>query len=399
MARILIVNKFYYRRGGDCTAALALEQLLKQKGHEVAVFSTRHPLNLESPWSDYFLSEISFSQGGWKGKLKAIDRLFFSSEVKHAFGKLLDDFRPDIVHAHNIHSYISPFILKLAAARGIKVVWTLHDYKLICPAYTCLRNGNPCEACFTDKTAVIRYKCMKNDRKASLFGYLEALAWNRTKLEKYTDAFISPSHFLKEKMKAAGFNPDKIHVLPNFVENMPAPTNEPKKDYYCYVGRISPEKGIENLLEAAKELPYSLKVIGDGNGLEKLSQCFSKNNIEFLGKLPKEKVWKMLEKSRFSVIPSIWYENNPFSAIESLSLGTPVLGAEIGGIPELITPGKNGDLFPPHDKQTLRKKINHYFCHPETWASPGEIAEEARNRFSAQTFYNQLIRIYEQSSL
>ena len=140
--KILLANKFYYRRGGDCVHTLNLEQLLKAHGHEVAVFAMDYPENLETQWSKYFPSEVKFKLG--TGMIEALMRPFGTREVQRKFNALLDDFHPDVVHLNNIHSQLSPVIAEMAHERGIKVVWTLHDYKLLCPRYDCLRNGyNP----------------------------------------------------------------------------------------------------------------------------------------------------------------------------------------------------------------------------------------------------------------
>ena len=143
MARILLVNKFYYFRGGDCTAVLTTEELLKKHGHEVAVFSMRYAENLPTAWEEYFPEEVSFSQAGLTQKVKALKRVFSDTQVVKKFNRLLSDFQPDIVHLHNIHSYLSPVIAQTAHQRGIRVVWTMHDYKLICPTYLCLRENKP----------------------------------------------------------------------------------------------------------------------------------------------------------------------------------------------------------------------------------------------------------------
>ena len=146
--RILLVNKFYYARGGDCVYTIGLEKLLKKQDHEVAVFSMDFPGNLKTKWSKYFPSEVSFSPKQPFKFIKALIRPLYSFEVRRKFIKLLDDFRPDIVHLNNIHTQLSPIVAKISYNQGIKVVWTLHDYKLICPRYDCLREGRPCELCF-----------------------------------------------------------------------------------------------------------------------------------------------------------------------------------------------------------------------------------------------------------
>ena len=137
--RVLIVNKFYYARGGDCVCTLNLEKLLKSQGYEVAVYAMNYPENISSEWAGYFASEVSFS-GGVKNKIAAAKRLLGCGDIVKSFKKILDDFRPEVVHLQNIHSYLSPILAKIAKERGVKVVWTLHDYKLLCPSYSCLRD-------------------------------------------------------------------------------------------------------------------------------------------------------------------------------------------------------------------------------------------------------------------
>jgi glycosyltransferase involved in cell wall biosynthesis len=394
MARILLVNKFYYPRGGDCTAVLTTEKLLKAHGHQVAVFCMRYPENSPSEWEGYFPSEISFSDPRLYGKIRAVMRLFRSPEVVAKFKRLLDDFRPDVVHLHNIHSYLSPVVAQIAHRRGIRVVWTMHDYKLICPAYSCLCNDVPCELCFRKKVCVVSRRCMKNSLPASLLGWLEAVYWHRSKLERVTDQFISPSRFLKEKMVSAGFGSEKIEVIHNFMYK-PSPPLSGKEDYYCYVGRLSAEKGVATLLEAAAGLPYSLKIIGDGPLMAALRQKYPYPHIEFLGQLPSETLLPVVQRARLLVMPSVWYENNPYSVIEALCMGTPVLGAAIGGIPELIDNCINGFLFLPGNVVDMQDKINTAFRYFSDSYPFEKIAASAQNKFASETFYKKLIEVYQ----
>ncbi|MDR1676002.1 MAG: glycosyltransferase [Tannerella sp.] len=399
MKRILLVNKFYYPRGGDCVAVMAAEQLLKAKGHEVAVFCMQYPDNVASSWETYFPAEVSFSGAMLSGSLRAAERIFRARDVATRFTRLLNDFKPDVVHLHNIHSYLSPVVAQIARRRGLRVVWTMHDYKLICPTYSCLRAGKPCELCFKHKSGVFKHRCMKGSRAASLLAWMEALYWNRKKLERLTDRFISPSSFLKGKMVSAGFRAEQIEVLPNFMPYRPAPLPPAgKEDYYCYTGRLSGEKGVTILLEAAKRLPCPLKVIGGGPLFDSLRRQFPQTHIEFTGQLPVEELLPVVQRARFLVMPSVWYENNPFSVIEALCLGTPVLGANIGGIPELIDTKKNGRLFTPGSAGELATAIAACFRHFSGTCDFRKIAAEAQNKFSPETFYTKLIHIYGNSS-
>ena len=391
--KILLINKFYYLRGGDCTAVFGAEQLLRDKGHEVAVFSMQHPDNEPTVWSRYFPKEVSFAAKGIAGKIAAATRIFHSPEVAKKFKQLLSDFKPDVVHLHNIHSYLSPIVAKIAHQQGIRVVWTLHDYKLVCPTYTCLRDGTVCEACFHNKFNVVRHKCMKNSVIASLLSCMEAFYWNRKKLSGTTDTFISPSAFLKTKMTEAGYSPQQIAVVPNFMPQKLTPESV-KGDYYCYVGRLTTEKGIDTLLRAAASLPFRLKIIGGGPLTDVCRQQYPQDHIEFLGRMSPAELYPVVRKARFVVLPSIWYENNPFSLIEALCMGTPVLGARIGGIPELITEGKNGYLFASGDVRGLQEKISLFFSKDGQQMEAEKIAVEANEKFSPNVYYRQLMAIY-----
>lgn len=389
--KILLANKFYYRRGGDCIYMLNLEKLLKAHGHEVAVFAMDYPENLETPWKKYFPKNMS--------KLMAFTRPFGSHEVKSTFKKLLDDFKPDVVHLNNVHTQLSPVMAELAHQRGIKVVWTLHDYKLLCPRYDCLKNGNTiCETCFNgDKKACLDNKCMKGSKLASFIGYKEAVTWNRERLEACTDVFICPSQFMADKMVQGGFSKSKMQTLCNFIDvekckfSSTDGTDDvellPKKeDYYCFIGRLSHEKGAKTLIEAANQLPYKLVIIGGGPLMDELKSV-AHTNIEFVGFKQWDDIKQLVGKARFSVIPSEWYENNPLSVIEAQCLGTPVLGANIGGIPELtdytFSSGNIADL-----KTKIEKMWNSELDYQQ-------IASDAQHRYDAETYYDKLINIYK----
>lgn len=378
--RILLANKFYYRRGGDCVYVLNLEQLLKKHGHEVAVFAMDYPENMDTEWKRYFPKNM--------GKVMAFTRPFGSREVKDKFNRLLDDFRPDVVHLNNIHTQLSPVLAELAHRRGIRVVWTLHDYKLLCPRYDCLLNGRTvCETCFNgNKKACLDNKCMKGSRLASFIGYREAVVWNRQRLENATDILICPSRFMADKMAQGGFDVRKMKVLCNFIDTGKCAKGDyGKGDYYCYIGRLSREKGIGTLIDAANRLPYKVKIIGDGPLANEL-KAVAHNHIEFLGHKEWDEIKTLVGLARFSVVPSEWYENNPLSVIESQCLGTPVLGARIGGIPELT------DMtFSSGNVADLKARIE------KMWDAPFDyrkMAEEAQRKYNAETYYDNIIKVY-----
>lgn len=394
--RVLIVTKFYYRRGGDCIYALNLERMLREHGHEVAVFAMWFGENEHSEWSEYWPSEVDFG-GGAAAKIAAVKRMLGMGDVKARFARILEAFRPDVVHLNNIHSYLSPVVGRMAKNFGARVVWTLHDYKLLCPAYSCLRQGQTCELCFNGKFPVLSRRCMKDSLAASGMAFLEALRWNRRELEKDTDVFICPSSFMASKMKQGNFDAGKLTTLCNFIapdmagEYAKVPAIANPDEYYCYIGRLSEEKGVETLLAAAAALPYKIKVAGDGPLADKLRERYMKNgNIEFLGRIDAVRVHELLIHARMSVMPSECYENNPLSVIESFCAGTPVVGAAIGGIPELVTADR-GITFESGNRKSLADAVR------RAWAASFDrqaIQRKALAEFAPEAYYRKLLNLY-----
>lgn len=394
--RVLIVNKFYYARGGDCIVAMNLERLLKESDHEVAVMAMQHEENVDSGWNSYYAQRVSF-EGSLGEKLRAAERLMGWGDIKPAFNRILDDFKPDVVHLHNIHSYLSPVVAQLAKRRGCRVVWTLHDHKLVCPAYLCLSGGKPCERCIgRSKLGVVAGRCLKGSLVASVMAWIEALRWNCDVLNEAADALVCPSQALADKMIRDGFDKEKIHVVCNHIDPVKQrffnSIKAEREDYYAYVGRISSEKGVATLLRVASQLPYTLKIAGDGPLLQELRQRYCDvRNIEFCGRLDAKGVAELLCKAQFTVMPSECYDNNPLGVIESLCAGTPVVGARIGGIPELLN-DVNGITFTSGNATEMSESIAEAFS---TQWNHEEIKAQASIRFAEQEHLRLIEQIYE----
>ncbi len=393
MAKILVANKFYYPRGGDCIYTIDLVRLLQSHGHDVAVFAMQHPETLQTAWNEYFPEEVKFGMAA--SSFKAVLRPFGAADVIQKFNALLDDFKPDIVHLNNIHSQLSPVIAEVAHSRGVKVFWTLHDHKLLCPRYDCLRNGMICEQCLESPYNVVKHKCLKNSYIASTIAYLEAKKWNRERLEKCTDRFIAPSLYMLKKMNSGKFSSSKLTQLYHFVDKKKyEKVDYEKEDYYCFVGRLSPEKGVATLIEAVGQLPYKLKIVGDGPLKEELMAKVNKNVlVEFLGFKSWKEVKAIVSKARFIVVPSECNEVLGLVALEALCVGTPVLGARIGGIPELIEDGFSGMTFESRNVDDLKAKINMMWNARFDYEA---LAEYSQQKYGAESYYRQLMNIYEQ---
>lgn len=254
-----------------------------------------------------------------------------------------------------------------------------------------------CELCFNDKSNVLKKRCMKGSLVASVLAYAEALKWNRTWVERYVDFFVCPSAFMAQKMEQGGFDKSKLKVICNFVDpikldvlkNMPT---DKREQYYLYVGRLSEEKGVKTLLEVASKLPYRLKVAGGGPLLDDLKIKYANNgNIEFLGHQNASQVSELLASAVASVMPSECYENNPLSVIESLCAGTPVVGAKIGGVPELIG-GGDGFVFESRIKDELADVINMSFSYQ--WNNEN-IKKNSLERFSPERYLELIQKVYQ----
>lgn len=390
--KVLLANKFYYRRGGDCIYTLNLEYMLKEKGIDVAIFAMQCAENLPSKWSKYWPSEVSFRPGPkmFMGFLRPLG----SNEVASKFSALLEDFCPDIVHVGNIHSQLSPIIVKIAHEKRIKVVWSIHDYKLLCPRYDFLQNGKTvCEECLSNLRAVLNHKCVKNSRIASILGYKEATKWSRRNLSEWTDAFVCASDFVSDIMIRGGFPKEKVHTIIHSIETKRCSLdNYPAKEervYYCFIGRLSHEKGVKTLIEAANRCSHKLVIIGDGPLADQLKSV-AHNNIEFVGFKDWNGIKEIVSKARFCVAPSEWYEILGLVNLETLCLGVPILGANIGSIPYLINKN-NGMTFEPRNVEDLVDKIE------EMWNIDFEykqIAKSSVELYNNEKYYRNLMTIY-----
>ena len=399
--KILIVSKMFYHRGGAEVVAIAERDMLRAAGHDVRVFAMQHPENLPLEEAPGWAPQIKFG-GSLGGNIRAFRRLMGWGDVRSSFRRVLEDFRPEVVHFHNIHSYLSPVVVSLAHEFGARTVWTLHDLKLVCPAYLGRRpDGELCTDCIDGQRNLMKYRCMKGSRFASLMALMEAMQWNRRKLSASTDCFIAPSAFMKQMMERGGFEGARIQVLHNFIAPeklqtiLSTPYEPAEVPYFTYVGRVSAEKGVLTLVKAAVRARVSMKIAGDGPLLAELQEIAAGSRVEFLGRLGGKEVARLLRGAAASVMPSECFENNPLAVIESLCAGTPVLGASIGGIPELIQPEVNGEHFPSGSVNTLAAKMATF--NPEAY-DRAEISRRAIAEFSEAAHLDKLLKIYQLQS-
>jgi glycosyltransferase involved in cell wall biosynthesis len=401
--RILLVNKFYYLRGGAERSFFETKNLLEARGHRVIPFAMRDAHNQASPFERFFVDHIDFnSDHSLPERLRIVPRVLYFRQARARLERLLRRESVDVAHLHNIAHQISPSILDSLKKFGVPVVQTLHDYKLACPTYTMLAKGHICERCYGGRYyhAVLQ-RCNKGSFSASLLNAVEMYVHRVLGLyRRGIDLFVAPSRFLRRKVLAAGTVTAPVLYLPNCIE---ADRYLPRYggDSSCvYFGRLSPEKGVDTLIRAMQGCRnLRLLIIGEGpqrKALEELARKLRLENVEFLGPRYGQDLHRVVAGSLFTVLPSHCYENCPYAILESFAMGKPVLGSDIGGIPELISPGEDGFLFPPGHVDQLRAKIQQLAAERDKTVKMGMTArQKVAARFGIDAHYDRLMDAYE----
>ena len=361
--RVLMINKFLYPNGGSETYIFKLGDCLKTHGHEVQYFGMEHEGRCVGNAINAYTSDMDFHNGSNLSKLTYPIKTIYSSEARKKLRLVLDDFRPEVCHINNFNYQLTPsIILEIAKWRkqtGLKcqIVFTAHDYQLVCPNHMCNNpnTGENCEKCLDGHFLnCTKGKCIHGSIAKSAIGTMEAMFWKLNGVYKYIDTMICCSEFLKTKMDSNPLFAKKTVALHNFVEKVEWKETA-KKDYILYFGRFSKEKGIDTLIHVCSELPEVQFIFAGTGPLEET--ITSVPNIKNVGFQSGEALETLIREARFTVYPSEWYENCPFSVMESQMYGTPVLGANIGGISELIVVGRTGELFESGNAAELKKKI------------------------------------------
>ncbi len=352
--------------GGSEKVYFETVELLREKGHEVIFFSTLEKETIPNEQIEYFVDSTDYKTNSFIKKVKNISRFIYSKESKLKIEKLIESEKPDIAHLHIFYGNLTSSILPVLKKNNIPVVMSVHEYRMMCPTYLMLDQSNEsCELCANGNYInCIRKQCNKGSLSNSIVSALECYIRDIFfSYEKYVNRFIMVSKFIMSKHAQYRPNIEKkaVHIY-NFLDVHQYNTYKEKGDYFLYVGRLSKEKGIDTLIKAFQKLPMlKLKIAGDGilkDSLEAYVQQNNIKNIDFLGFLNTNEIQKVQANATFLVIPSEWYENNPMVGIEALSMGKPIIGANIGGIPELINHEKNGFLFEPKNIDDLVKTIN-----------------------------------------
>lgn len=393
--KVLKANNYHFLLGGSERVYLETGELLQSHGHDVIYFSGDDRRNLDAAYAELFPNVIDPSLL----RPRDFPRYVYNQDVKKKLQTLLDQSGlPDIAHLHIFYGRLTCSILAPLRDRGIPIIQSLHEYKVACPVYTMERNGKVCSDCLSHgRHSVVRNRCKKNSLIASSLVFIEDTISRALGSVSTIEHFICVSYFQKKVMELAGVPAHKMSVLHNFAS--PALLNnrissKKRSNHFLYFGRLEINKGISTLLSIAVKNKVPLAIAGDGS-LRKLveSVASNNNNIEYLGVLSGQALTTAIAEARATVIPSEWYENCPMSVIESKALGTPVIGANIGGIPELIRDGEDGLLFDAGNEDALAgafERLNGM----DTMRMGRRAQNDVTKRFSPVKYYDDLMRIY-----
>jgi glycosyltransferase involved in cell wall biosynthesis len=404
--RILHVNKFLYRRGGAEGYMLDLAELQVRAGHEVVFFGMDHPENPPQPFQALFPPFMALDRppSGLGRRLATAGHMVYSPASRRGMEQLLRSFRPDVAHLHNIYHQLSPSVLRPLQRRGVPTVLTLHDYKLVCPSYQLLDHGRLCEACLGGRFhhALLR-RCKDGSLGASAVVAVETAAHRLTGAYDPVGVFISPSRFLAGKLRHAGVYPDRLHVLDHFVDTAATTPKAAPGGQLLYAGRLSREKGVDVLIEAVGRLPAArLEVAGDGpeaTRLEALATARAPGRVRFHGRLAKDRLLDLVRSAAVVAVPSRWHENQPLVVLEAFACGVPVVTTDLGGLPELIEPGADGEVVPADDPGALAAALEGLLADRDRAFAMGRAARaKAERRFAPERHLADLQELYRRAA-
>lgn len=401
--KVLLVNKFHYRKGGSETYYFTLAKLLENQGHEVVFFSIHDEKNLDCKDEKYFIKNAGL-QSGLKGKIRMLKNLNYSKEAYKNIKKEIEAEKPDLAILNLVHKQISLSIVDALKEYDIPIFWTVHDLIFVCPSYTMLNGkGQICEKCIDgDFLNCVKNKCIHNSLLLSLLSYDEAKFIKKHNFYEKIDCFITPSNFYKNKLIQSKLINTKVVYLPNPCLNEPIKdVNLRPKEYLLYFGRLSKEKGLEILLNSLVGKDICLVIAGEGpikNDLISLCDKLNlNNNVKFVGFRQGEELNNLIKECKYVVLPSQRYENGPYSGIEALSFGKPLIVSNYGGLPELI----DGNGFVFDNKEKLEEILNKL---PNI--SDSEYTSMCLNSLNKykSTYYNfeyvqAIVKLYEEAKL
>lgn len=398
--RVLLVHNNYSVQGGAEVFYHEIGRVLEANGHEVAYFSCAEE-ELDAPHASYYPHVEHYAEGGMLAKIGRIPKVIYNRDAGAAMARIIEDFRPDVVHGFAIYGRLTPSVLVAAKSAGVPVVLSCNDYKHICPNYKLFHHGQLCEDCRGGRFYnALRNRCCHGSVAVSAVSMLEGYVHDwRDLWRKNVDCFLFASRFMAAKTEAFwGKDRIKIDFLRNPFDGVAnhVPVNVGK--YMLYFGRLIDEKGVDVLVEAARHAPeVPVVIVGDGPDLEKIKQAaHGLENVQVVGPAWGDELKAWLHGARAVVVPSLWHENFPYVILQAFAAGLPVIGAERGGIPELVKDGPHGWLFDPLDTEALTAQLIHVAgLHKSEIDEMGKSAQNyVESRFNDSAIYSTLERIY-----
>ncbi len=397
------VTSYYYRRGGAEAVMLDQNELLTERGWNIVPFAMEYEKNFDTDYDEYFVEEIDFaSQYAPAEKIRKVVKSVYSLEARREIGRLIDDVRPDIVHAHNVYHHLTPAIFGAIKKKGVPSVMTVHDLKIGCPSKLMLAPDGVCERCKGGKTwNAIGQRCLKDSLALSTIAAFEtSLHQMLGSYKKNVDLFILPSHFHKNKLIEWGLPADKARYLPNAVDISHLTPTYGGGDRFVFVGRISEEKGLLTFVEAVAKSGVAATIVGTGPQEDELRALVDKTgaDVEFAGYQTGDALFDIVKSAKALVLPSECYENAPVVLLEAYGVGTPVVGSDLGGIPELVMPGETGLLATAGDVDSFAQQLS--IMNKKSASELGEMGHAGRSfveeRFTQNHYLEGLLSIYSE---
>ena len=407
--KILLVNYRYFISGGPEKYMFNIKKMLEDNGHEVIPFSIHSNKNVETEYSKYFVEPIGGRDATYFDEVKKtpksiwqlLTRSIYSTEVEKAIKKEIRDVKPDLVYIIHFVNKLSPSVITGAKKMGVPIVLRLSDYFLLCPRFDFMHQKKICEDCLSKGyRSCIKKRCVKGSLFASVIRVFSMKFHNFIHVYRGVDAFITPSEFLKKKLVENGFNDKKITCIPTFTSSKSEVGEQKIGTYGLYFGRITEEKGVETVIKAYEKLPdYELKIMGDdtteeGLRLKEYVKNHKMSNVEFLGFKDGTELEDVIKDARFTLIPSIWYDNLPNTALESFQYSKPVIASNIGSLPELVIDGINGYLFEAGNEEALIEAIRKLDDNDTVAKMGAESRKRLETRFAPQSHYDSLMQIF-----
>jgi glycosyltransferase involved in cell wall biosynthesis len=405
--RILYCNKYNYPFSGTEVYLFELMELMRARGHEVALFSMADPRGKATAYDHNFVPHIEFNQhAGVREKIELAAHAVYSQEARRRMRDMIDEFQPDVAHVRNIYHHLSPSILWELKAQRVPVVYHINDFKLLCPAYNLVRQGEACEKCRAGAFwRVLGSDCYPGlGARTALMIEAYAQRWLGT-YGKCVDLFLAPSQFVRDKFAEHQWDVEKFRVLPHF--QVAAPRVEPPAANapLLYFGRLSAEKGVGDLLHAMQRLPeLRLIIAGDGplrGELQALATSLNvtnpgPNNVEFVGHVRGAELDALISRSRFTVLPSHAYETLGKSILESYARARPVVASDLGSRRELVREHETGLLYPVGNVDKLCEAIQ-LLCEPERAERMGLAGWRlVKEHYTPESHYRALFGLYEE---